>query len=83
MDPVRLRKTFGKDLLLWGGIDKRKLARDKKDIDEELLYKLPSLLDEGGYIPTVDHTVPSDVSWENWQYYVELKRKIIEGKYGA
>ena len=82
-DPVRLRKEYGRDLLLWGGLDKRALAKDKKAIELELLYKLPPLLNDGGYIPMLDHTVPPDVSYENWLYYLDLKRKILEGTHGA
>jgi hypothetical protein len=29
-DPVRLRKKFGRSLRLWGGVDKRELAKDKR-----------------------------------------------------
>ena len=83
MDPVEIRKKYGRDLLLWGGIDKRALARDRKSIEEELLHKLPPLLEDGGYIPMLDHTVPPDVPYENWLFYLEQKRKIVEGKHGA
>ena len=31
----------------------------------------------------LDHTVPPDVPYENWLYYLELKRKLIEGTYGS
>ena len=78
MDPVAVRKQYGHDLLLWGGIDKRALTKDKKAIEEELYYKLPPLLEDGGYIPTLDHLAPPDISYENWLYYLELKRKIAE-----
>lgn len=80
MDPVEIRKKYGRDLLLWGGIDKRELAKDKDAIERELLYKLPPLLEDGGYIPMLDHTVPPDVPYENWFYYLEMKRKIAEGR---
>ncbi|MFQ6099069.1 MAG: uroporphyrinogen decarboxylase family protein, partial [Armatimonadota bacterium] len=83
MDPVWVRKEFGRDLRIWGGIDKRALARGKRDIEEELFRKMPRLLEDGGYIPHVDHTVPPDVSWENFQYYMELKREIVEGRHGG
>jgi uroporphyrinogen decarboxylase len=83
MDPVKVRKEYGHDLLLIGGIDKRVLAQDRKAIKAELLYKMPALLEDGGYIPTLDHTVPPDVSYENWLYYLELKREIAEGKHGG
>lgn len=78
MDPVRLRKTFGRQLRLWGGVDKRELAKDRKAIDEHLRQLAP-LVEEGGFIPTVDHTVPPDVSWDNFCYYMERKRALLAG----
>lgn len=78
-DPVRLRKTFGKGLRLWGGVDKRELAKGKKEIDQHLRSLAP-LVEEGGFIPTVDHTVPPDVSWENFTYYMEQKEKLLQGR---
>ncbi|MGQ9629542.1 MAG: uroporphyrinogen decarboxylase family protein [bacterium] len=82
MNPVEIRKRYGKDLALIGGIDKRELAKDKKAIEEELRRKIVPMLEMGGYIPTVDHTVPPDVPLENFLYYLELKREISEGGWG-
>ena len=81
VDVVKMRKEYGHDLLMLGGVDKRVLEQDKKAIEKELLYKLPGLLEDGGYIPTLDHLVTWDVSYENWLYYLDLKRKIVEGRY--
>ncbi len=78
MDPLKIRKTYGHDLALAGGIDKRALARDRKAIKEELYRILPPLLEDGGYIPTLDHAVPPDVPYDNFMIYVELKRKLLE-----
>ena len=78
-DPVAFRKKFGKSLRLWGGVDKRELAKGPAAIDAHL-RELAPLVEEGGYIPTVDHTVPPDVSWENVCYYFEAKRKLLEGR---
>jgi len=77
MDPVRLRKKFGRDLRLMGGVDKREIARGKAAIDTHLAALRP-LIEEGGYIPTVDHCVPHDISWENFSYYMDAKRKLLE-----
>jgi uroporphyrinogen decarboxylase len=77
MDPLRLRKEYGKDLVLVGGIDKRELAKDKKSIERELYAKIPPMLELGGFIPHIDHTVPPDISYDNFMYYMELKRKLI------
>ena len=77
MDPLKLRAEYGHDLTLMGGIDKRALAKGREAIEQELYHHVPQLLEEGGYIPTVDHTVPPDVSYGNFCYYVELKRKLL------
>ena len=78
-DPLRLRKKFGRSLRLWGGVDKRELAKGPAAIDAHLRSLAP-LLEEGGFIPTVDHTVSPDVNWANFQYYVGAKVKLLAGK---
>jgi hypothetical protein len=78
-DPVRLRKRFGRSLRLWGGVDKRELAKGPKAIEAHLRTLAP-LIEEGGFIPTVDHTVPPDVSWPNFQYYLERKAELLRGE---
>lgn len=79
-DPVALRKKYGKSLGLIGAIDKRALAKDKKTIENEVMSKVPFLIETGGFIPTCDHAVPQDVSLENYQYYLDLIHKIAEGR---
>jgi len=81
IDPVQVRKQFGRSLRLWGGVDKRVLARDKEAIRKHLLELAP-LVEEGGYIPTVDHTVPPDISWDNFRYYIDAKRMVLAGEAG-
>ncbi|AEE96404.1 uroporphyrinogen decarboxylase family protein [Mahella australiensis] len=80
MDPIKLRKKFGKDLRLWGGVDKRELAKTKENIDKHLASLYP-LIEEGGFIPTVDHTVPPDISLENFRYYMKRKMDLLSGKF--
>ncbi|MBN2558086.1 MAG: hypothetical protein JXB33_04955, partial [Clostridia bacterium] len=63
-DPIELRKKYGRDLRLWGGVDKRELAKGPREIENHLASLLP-LVEQGGFIPTVDHLVPPDVSLEN------------------
>jgi len=77
MDPVRLRTKFGSDVAMAGGIDKRELAKDRKAIEEELMKKIPPLLANSGYLPFLDHTIQPDVPYENFLYYLELKRKLL------
>jgi uroporphyrinogen decarboxylase len=78
-DPLRLREKYGRSLRLWGGVDKRVLAQGPKAIDDHLRTFIP-LIKEGGFIPTVDHTVPPDVSWGNFQHYMESKMKLLRGE---
>lgn len=76
MDVVKLRRQYGKALLMTGGIDKRVLARDRGAIDEELETKV-SLAEQGGYIPHIDHAIPHDVPYENFAYYWERKKSLL------
>ena len=80
MDPVRIRKEYGKDLRLFGGVDKMELAKGKAAIDRHLGALLP-LIEEGGFIPTVDHTVSPDVSLEDFRYYMKRKIDLLTGKF--
>ena len=75
-DAVALRKKYGKDLIIAGNIDKRALAKGKEAIREELMSKVPFLLEQGGYFPSVDHTVPADITFENYCYYINLMREV-------
>lgn len=74
-DMLHLRKEFPK-LGLFGGIDKRALARGHAEIDAEL-RKVPYMLEQGGYAPHVDHAIPYDVSLANYLYYREKLDGII------
>lgn len=80
MDPIEIRKQYGKSLRLWGAVDKRELAKDRQAIDDHLRTMIP-LIEEGGFIPTVDHTVPPDVSLDNFKYYIERKMALLEGRF--
>jgi uroporphyrinogen decarboxylase len=76
MDAVTLRKEYGKDFILLGNIDKRALSKGKDAIREEVMGKIPFLLEQGGYFPSVDHAVPPDVSFENFSYFVNTMREV-------
>jgi len=78
MDYRELRREFGKDLRLIGGIDLDALRHGKKAIDRELNEKVPPLLDEGGYVPLADGRIREDVPFENYIYYRKLLRKLTK-----
>jgi uroporphyrinogen decarboxylase len=76
MDPLAIRKKFGRALRLWGGVDKRELAKTPAAIDAHLRSLAP-LVADGGFIPTVDHLVPPDVSLANFEHYNARKRQLL------
>lgn len=77
MNPVALRQRYGHNLLLVGGIDKRELSRGCDQVRAEVLRIVPQLYAEGGYIPTVDHSVPPDVPYENYVYFRQLLAELV------
>jgi hypothetical protein len=79
MDPVQIRKRFGKQLRLSGGIDKRRLALGHREIEEHL-RELAPLVADGGFIPTVDHTVQPEVSLDNFMHYMKVKQQLLSGQ---
>lgn len=76
VDPLRLRREYGKDLFLGGGIDKLEIARGREAIDREF-ERIRPLIEEGGYIPFLDHTFPPDVSYSDLLYYLETKARLL------
>ena len=77
MDPLELRRKFGDGFALTGGIDKRVLPRGKEAIQRELDAKLPRLIEIGGFLPQIDHSVPPDVSLDNFLTYLEVKSQYL------
>ncbi|NLV91712.1 MAG: hypothetical protein GX030_04870 [Firmicutes bacterium] len=75
-DPVELRRRYGKDLLMLGGFDKMALLAGKEAILQELKRLVP-IIEEGGYIPHVDHRVPAGVKLEDYKYYLTEKRAVL------
>ena len=74
MDVRAVRRQYGPDLRLWGGVNKRALVQGPAAIDAEL-QRVKPLIDEGGYIPHTDHTCPPDISFANYCYYLERLRE--------
>ena len=77
MDASRVRKKFGKNLVIFGNIDKRALAKGKREIDEEL-EKVRELLAYGGYFPSADHNIPPNIPYENIVYMINEIRKMSD-----
>jgi uroporphyrinogen decarboxylase len=56
-------------LVMSGGVDKRVLAQGPTAIDAMVDRIFPAMQARGGYIPTCDHGVPEEVSFENYMHY--------------
>jgi uroporphyrinogen decarboxylase len=78
MDVVKVREQWPDQFAIWGGMDKRALFTDKETIEAEVMRVVPPMLKARGYIPSIDHAVPPEVSLDNWKYFLELVRDTGE-----
>ena len=76
MDYRSLRKEFGRDLRLIGGIDLDVLREGKEAIRREVEEKVPALLEQGGYVPLADGRVRADIPFENYRTYREMLEEV-------
>ena len=53
----------------------RILAQGKEAIDKHIDSILPIMKERGGYMPTCDHGVPEEVSFEN---YMHFRKRLLE-----
>jgi uroporphyrinogen decarboxylase len=78
MDPVALKKRFGDKLVFHGGINA--VLWDHPDqIKAEMERVVPVMKENGGYIFSSDHSVPSSVSLEDFRTITTLAKKL--GRY--
>ena len=76
VDPYAWRREFGREVRLRGGIAKGPLVRGGSAIDREI-DRLRPLLEQGGYIPHLDHLVPPDIPYSHYREYLDKKRRWI------
>ena len=73
-DPVELRRQ-NPGCCLQGGLDKRAIASGREGVDTALRHVQP-LLQEGAYVPSVDHFVPPDIPYCTFLYYLDRRRAL-------
>ncbi len=77
-DPERIRMKFP-DWLMIGGIEKRALYSDESVMKNEVKDKF-TLAWKGGFIPSVDHQTPPEVSLACYRRYIEeIKYRSLKG----
>jgi uroporphyrinogen decarboxylase len=75
LDVAALKAEYGSSLVCFGNIDARRLAGSKSEIQEEVHSKVEAGKKDGGYIFHTDHSVPNDVSFENYCYALNMLEK--------
>lgn len=70
MDVVAVRREYGHALALGGGIAKSAVAQGGQTMRQEV-DRVMSLVEDGGYIPELDHGAPPDITWERFGEYME------------
>ncbi|HUX39937.1 MAG TPA: uroporphyrinogen decarboxylase family protein [Rectinemataceae bacterium] len=75
LDVVDLRKKHGHKMGFCGNIDALAWANDPlPDLEAQVMRKL-NAAKGGGYLPQSDHSVPSNVSAERYEFVLNLLRK--------
>jgi len=82
MDLVNLKAKHGDRIAFMGGIDVRLMAdEDPAKIEEEIKTKIVAAKTDGGYIYHSDHSIPNNVSFQQYCRVMELVKKY--GEYHA
>ena len=72
MDCRRLKKQYGDRLSFIGGIDVRKLyTNDLAQIEQEIMDRVPVMMEGSGYMLHSDHSIPNTVDYESYRFFVE------------
>ena len=75
MDPIHIKKMFGDKLVLHGGLNA--MLWDHIDrIEAEMKRIIPQLKKNGGYIFAEDHSIPDNVSFEDYKRIVKLGKEL-------
>jgi len=76
MDLIELKQEFGDRMAFMGGIDVRAMADpDPSLIEEEIKAKIPFARRGGGYLYHSDHSIPNNVSFQQYCRVLDLVRK--------
>lgn len=75
MDPYQLKKDYGSDLVLHGGIN-AVLWDDLAVLTEEMRRLIPVMKENGGYIFSSDHSIPNTVSLKSMTEIIRLAKEL-------
>ena len=78
MDYLDIRRQFGSQLRLIGGIDTDVLLQGREAIRRAVERVIPPLLQDGGYVPLLDGRVREYIPFEHYRYYRELLQTVVD-----
>lgn len=72
-DLLEIKKKYGDQIALIGGMDERVLeTNDLNAVEDELRKKLPAAMAGSGYVLQVDHSVSNIVEYKTYKHFVEV-----------
>jgi len=74
MEYPKLRRRFGSEMALIGGIDSTALGRDEAAVRKTVEGTVPALLEGGHYLPCLDDRPRSNIPFAHYRLY----RRILE-----
>jgi len=76
VDPVQIRWRYP-GIRMLGGYDKRVIHQGEDAIRAEFEHLMPAM-QQGGYIPSVDHQTPPDVALSDYKVYVGVLKEYCQ-----
>ena len=76
MEYPELRRTFGPDVALIGGIDSGALSRDETAVRQTVEETVPHLLESGHYLPCLDDRPRSNIPFTQYRLFRRLLEEI-------
>ena len=74
MDPVKLKATFGRDIVFWGGgVDTQHVLPrgSASEVRDNVVRAIDALAPGGGYVFSAIHNIQADVPPKNIQALIE------------
>lgn len=83
MDPVAIKRCYGEEISLWGGIGMQStmLKRNVRSVREDIVRVVESWAPGGGTIVTIAQTLLPDVPWENVEVLCATVEEVSRGIY--
>ena len=80
MDYRRLRRQYGRDLRLIGGIDVDAIRGGPDRLSDTLERDVAWLVEDGGYIPMADGRIRRPVTWRQYANYRRQLERLVKAR---